>query len=754
MLDFGLAKAFASDEAEATVSNSPTLSMAATQQGVILGTAAYMSPEQAKGRTVDKRTDVWAFGCVLYEMLTGRQSFGSSDVTESLAAVIRSEPQWDTLPANLHPRLREAVERCLEKSVAKRFQDIGDVKVDIENVLADPSGVLVQPVAGVVQARPQSKLSWVATFALGLVIAGVAVWILKPEPPAEPHPVIRFSHLLGEEGFTRTGRPLVAISPDGTRLAYVANGQLYLRDLNESEARPIPGTNENPSSQVFSPDGEWLAFWSSENELKRIPVTGGTAVTLTAADQPFGTTWGRDGSIVYGESDGIWRVPETGGTPVLIVEAGEGEQIHGPQILPDGEHVLFTVTTDSGLSRWDEAQIVAESLETGERTVLWTGGSDARYVPTGHLVYALESDLFALRFDPETLTIEGGPVSIVAGTQRVPVPMFQTASAQYDVSENGTLVHVPGGASGGTLRLALLDRDGNPELLPVEARQFLFPRFSPDDTRVAVEIQDDDGTNIWIYDIEADILSQLTFAGGERPLWSPDGTAVIFSGEGGLWKIPSDFSGVDPEALPGTDVAGNEGPGSWSPDGEVLLFASSAGIHAWRRERTGGEGSETADVIVPTPEGFNHRNPEFSQDGNWFVYASIETGGTELYANPYPAGTGGRQRLTTGGGLAPVWVREGEEMIFQEPRSFTLQSMPIATDPSLIRGNPVELFPEAGTGANFEFFNRRNYDVTADGQRFIAAIVTGAVDDETLLSQRINIVLNWFEELKERVPVP
>jgi len=281
VLDFGLAKAFAGEEAEQSPSNSPTLSMQATQQGVILGTAAYMSPEQAKGRVVDKRADVWAFGCVLYEMLTGRQSFGASDVTESLAAVIRAEPQWDTLPSNLHPRLREAVERCLEKPVTKRYQDIGDVKVDIERVLADPDGVIVPPSAGV-RATQQSKLPWVTTAAFALIAAGLAAWGLRSPVPAEPGPVSRWQHELPDGiDFGQAILSVVDVSPDGRHFVYNGTDGIYIRYLDELGARLIPGTEGNLLHPVISPDGEWIAFFNSDiRQIEKITISGGARVPI------------------------------------------------------------------------------------------------------------------------------------------------------------------------------------------------------------------------------------------------------------------------------------------------------------------------------------------------------------------------------------------------------------------------------------------------------------------------------------------
>ena len=355
VLDFGLAKAFAGEQDEVAAFNSPTLSMAATQQGMILGTAAYMSPEQAKGRAVDKRADVWAFGCVLYEMLTGRQSFGASDVTESLAAVISLQPKWDMLPTNLHPRLQETVERCLEKRVVKRFQDIGDVSVDIEKVLADPSGVLVQTVSEVVQAAPQSKLPWVAAIALTAIVAGLGVWVAtQPEPPALAR--LTITHR-GAESIGTQFDPDVAISPDGRSVAYVAasganGGELYLRELGQREPRLL---TDNARLPFFSPDGEWVGFVDDDARvLNKVTINGGPAVVignLPAPSNPRGATWGSDDNIIFAVTPGganlvsndtaigLWRIPAGGGEAEMLttpdVDEGEGHHVF-PEILPGG----------------------------------------------------------------------------------------------------------------------------------------------------------------------------------------------------------------------------------------------------------------------------------------------------------------------------------------------------------------------------------------------------------------------------------
>jgi Tol biopolymer transport system component len=751
VLDFGLAKAFAGEEAEVVPANSPTLSMQATQQGVILGTAAYMSPEQAKGRAVDKRADVFAFGCVLYEMLTGRQSFGKSDVTESLSAVISLQPEWTALPKDLHPRLREAVERCLEKDITKRFQDIGDVKIDLEKILADPNGVLVPTVSDAI-AAPVRKLPFVAAVVLAVAVAGAAGWILKPDPLVEAGSVVRFSNALGDETFTRAGRPLVGISPDGTQVAYVADSQLYIRDLGEGgPGSPVQGTAENPSSPFFSPDGNWLGFWSSDIELKRVPVTGGTAVTIGPAENPFGVTWMEDDMIVYGQLDGIWRVSADVGTPERIIEPGEGEQVHGPEILPGGTHVLFSVTSATGEGRWDEAQIVVQEIGATDRTVLWSGGSDARYVPTGHLVYALGGDLFALRFDLENLQASGGSVPLNVSVQRAGNLAANTASAQYAFSADGTLIYVAGaGGDLGVYDLALVDREGTKQVLPPTPNDYFVPRLSPDDSQIAMEIEIDGLRNVWTYDFDGDRMSQLTFVGGRRPVWHPDGSTLTYISEGELWSVPVDFSGP-PETLPGTDVPGITGPFAWHPDGDVLLYGSASGFHEFHASVS--EESTQDPVLAVSEEGGAFFSGSFSPDGDWFSYVAGNGSNADVYIDPYPFRPGTQRRITTGGGLAPLWSRDGRELFYMNFGGL-LSVFDMETSPSLTWRGPQSLFTTAGVlGPDLE--NANNYDVTLDGD-FVMILQSGSASGATAVEiekQEIEVVLNWFEELKAQVPV-
>ena len=724
VLDFGLAKAFAGDGTDASVSQSPTLSMAATQQGVILGTAAYMSPEQARGQEVDKRADVWAFGVVLFEMLTGRGTFDGGTVSDVLAGVLAKEPQWNTLPLNLHPRIRLLLERCFEKEAKDRYHDIADVRVDIQKVLADPDGVIVQPVAEVVQAPPRLMLPW-ALATPGLVaVASVAGWNLRPERPPEPRPIMRFSHVLPEA---------------------IANTQLYLRSMDEMDSRPILGTDEGlaVTSPFFSPNGEWIGYFVP-GELRKIAVSGGAPVKVTdRASLHFGASWGTDDTIVFGLVEGIMRVSGNGGTSESLVEIEPDERAHGPQLLPGGEWVLFTLTSGSSPSRWDEAQIVIQSLESGERRVLVQGGSDARYLPTGHLVYALEDVLFAVPFDVDRLEVTGGGVPIVEGVQRAANPEITTASANYGVTDNGSLVYIQGGETDLPKELALINRMGVVERLPAPMRRYAYPRFSPDGTQIAVQISDEQGSNIFIYDISRDRLQQLTFDGGLVPLWTPDGTRITYLAGEALWNIASDFT-TDPELLSSrSEEWGIAGPYSWSPDETVLFWDGTGGV----AQLTVSEDGQTQHGGLLN-ETYGEGATNFSQDGKWFSYNSNETGTYQVYIRRYPIGSGRKQQVTEEGGLNVVWARSGRELFYENAGQ--LWAMAVATEPTLSWEDPVPLFPAISRSGVRPF---TDYDVTPDGQRFVVA-VEGPEFDEAEARPQINIILNWFEELKEQVPVP
>ena len=409
VLDFGLAKALEPAGAMSPgMSQAPTITTPAmTQAGMILGTAAYMSPEQAKGRTVDKRSDIWAFGAVLYEMLSGKRVFGGDDISDTLANVLKTEPDWSKLPANVPARVRQAVRGCLQKDLNQRVHDIADVRLALEGVFE--SGVSQGEAATVAQPMWRRALPLAFASLVTALVVGLAAWSLWPTSNA-PRSVTRFDYVLPEGQQFRAAamiRPLMTFSPDGRHFVYNTNEGLYLRAMGDLETRLIPGTEEALANPFFSPAGDSVGYWQ-EGELRRIAISGGAPVVICAATNPIGATWGPDGTIFFGQPEGIMRVPATGGTPALVIPAAEGERVHGAQLLPDGESVLFSVTTATGNAPWEQAQIVVQSLSTGEQTVVLQGGTDARYVPTGHLVYALGLGLFAVAFDADRLEVQGG----------------------------------------------------------------------------------------------------------------------------------------------------------------------------------------------------------------------------------------------------------------------------------------------------------------------------------------------------------
>ena len=765
VLDFGLAKAFAGNEASANPADSPTLSIQATQQGMILGTAPYMSPEQAAGRATDKRTDIWAFGAVLYEMLSGRAAFVGDDVSDILATVLKTDPDWNGLPANLNPRLQEILERSLEKDLNGRYHDVADMGLDIQRLLAHPGGLTVS-VAEAVHAAPQSKLPWIAVFVLGLVIAGGAVWIVRAPGTPESASVSRFYYDLPEGLFIQTlnGRSSVAISTDGNRFVYKGIGGdstgLYIRSMNELEARLIPGT-ETAENPVFSPDGREIAYYQGTptGRLMKVAVGGGARVVLAdSVENPFGMSWERDGSILYGQRDGIWQVSENGSAPVRVVSTEPGEQAHGPQLLPGGEWVLFSLARTVGATRWDDADIVIESLASADRRVLWQGGSDARYVPTGHLVYASGDALFALPFDADRLEPTGRPTSILQGVRRA--AEAQTGEASYSISGDGTLVYVFGGPDSGST-LVTVDRNGNPQAFTDEARNYTRPRVSPDGSRVAVEVTETSGdspvTHVWTLNVDTGNGAQLTFEGSQNqfPVWTRDSQAVVFrsdrSGSLALYTKAADGSGRAELVFEGTDtlVATDV-----LPDGTLLLQDSRDGDNEdiWTLPPD-GDGSAREFLATPNVE----RSARFSPDGGWIAYISDESGQFEVYVRPYPNTGGGQRRVSEGGAgsYAPVWSPDGRELYYDVGPPEVLMSVSIQTDPSLQLGRPQELFPiEEIFQANVATVIAPLWDVTSDGSGFVFVqpAAQGEFTDEN--DDRVYVVLDWFEELRARAPVP
>ena len=748
VLDFGLAKVMENETASGSGANSPTLSMMATQAGLILGTAAYMSPEQAKGFPADHRSDVFSFGTVLFEMLTGRQPFPGDTAPDVLASVLVRDPNLESLPPNLHPRLRDLLRRCLEKAPKRRWQAIGDVRAEIEAVAADPYGR-----SAIVQVSVPAPPLWrraipiVATAVVAGGLTGLGVWTATRSTPP---PVARFTLTLPEgQQFTNAGRQVIAISPDGTRIAYVANLQIYLRVMSELHARPIPGAEGNGGvlNPAFSPDGRSLAFWSVADEtIKTIAATGGAPVTICPAERPYGVRWARNGILVGQGGNGILRVSASGGKPELIVSVKSGELAYGPELLPDGETLLFTLATRTAEEKWDNAQVVAQSLKTGDRRVIVDGGSDARYLPTGHLVYAKGGLLFAAPFDPAGLSISGGRVPIVEGVRRS--DGGQTGAAQFSVSDTGSLVYVPGPISGLFSRydLAFSDRAGVVEKLKLASGAYQAPRISPDGKRVAVGLDDASGGNIWIYDLSNESsIRQLTFGGRNRfPVWTPDGQRVAFQ---------SDRQGdaaVFWQRADGTDTAqrltrAGRGvshiPESWSRTGDRFLFSTltSSGFSLSSFSVPDGKAETYGDVRSTFP-----LNAVFSPDGRWLAYQLFSSRDTGVFVEPFPR-TGAKSRIAPRG-VQPLWSPDGKELFYSAGGLFFM----VAVKPG--RGfdfsSAVSIpRPFLDLGATIA----RVYDMSPDGRRFIGIVASGQGQVEVLT--QMNVVLNWFEELKQLVPL-
>jgi serine/threonine-protein kinase len=732
VLDFGLAKLTqpgsgmrdaGSGPTRFAATLSPTITSPAlmTGVGVLLGTAAYMSPEQAKGREADKRSDIWAFGCVLYEMLTGRRAFPAEDVSETLAAVLMKEPDWTALPAATPSAVANTLRRCLQRDRKQRARDVGDVALGLDGAFEPVSPL---PAAEVPSRRRMNAVVWSLVVAFAAVIGGGVTWYLKPERPA---PTMRFAHSLGRQTFTRGGRHLLDISSDGTRVVYVADEQLHLRSLDDAVAQPIAGTAENPNSPAFSPDGQWIAYFAGQ-EIKKISVGGGTPVAIVRAGNPFGLSWAHDNTILYGQQDGIWRVPADSGTPAKVVAAADGERLTGPHALPGGNALLFA-TSKPGR---EESEIVVQRLATGARTVVRSGASP-RYVSTGHLVFALGEALLAQPFDLDTLQIRGGPVPVVPQVRRA----LATGLSQYAVSDGGTLVYTIGLDSSDVLDLALIDRAGTVTRLPSSRAAMFTPRFSPDDRRIAARRADQEIPNVWIYEIRDAQWRQLTFDGGDRPIWTPDGKAITFHRSGGLWQVAADFSGA-PQQLPGTSVPGLVGPEAWSPDGKVLLFRSPAGLHAFSPEE------KRVSLELPKPERADVvRDATFSPDGRWVAYSIV---GSENYVaiSPYPFAQGSRRRVVNETANRLIWSRAGRELFFSRVRG-GVGVTEVGTEPTLTWKNPttaIELPAATTGGVGAE-------DVSADGQRILVTLRRAGDDDSG--QSEIQIVVNWLEELKQRV---
>jgi serine/threonine-protein kinase len=749
VLDFGLAKAVETEATSGSAANSPTLSMMATQAGLILGTAAYMSPEQAKGFPADHRSDVFSFGVVMAEMLTGRQPFRGDTAPEVLASILVREPDTRGVPGDLNPRLLEIIKRCLEKNPKKRWQAIGDVRAELEAVAAAPRAVGVSAAAR--RPTPLWKLAVAISITAAVAAAAGAAAAWRWKPGATPV-VYRFAIPLTGVNFTAAGRQMLDISPAGDRVAFVAGNNVYVRHVSEQDAKPLLNAESQrlAVNPVFSPDGRSIAFWTTgEQLLKTVAVTGGTPIIVARVDLPFGIRWTDRGILVGQGTSGIVRLQPSGGTVETIVKPGPLESTYGPQLLPDEDHVLFTLGSGKGAYGWSDPSIVVQSLRSGARKTVIANGSDGRYLPSGHIAYLIGGVVFAVPFDVQRLETVGQAVPIVEGVLRA--PMGLSPASQFAVSRNGVMLYMPGPTAGASDRydLTLVTRKGEGTPLKLPPAPYDSPRVSRDGKRVVVGSANVTDTFILVHDLGVgNVPRRLTFHGKNRyPIWTADGKRVVFQsdrdGNSGLFIQPVDGSR---EAQRLTRAASDEEhiPDDCSPTADVCLFTIRKGL-----DYTLSSVALTDGRITPVSS-VAHNIPgaaRFRPDGRWIAYG-IRNPLTTIQIEPFPP-TGARFQIQPQQGDSPhhpLWSPDGKELLFN-PRPNGFSAVAVTTTPT------VEFGAQFDVPRNFRTTPtqmRAHHDMMPDGR--ILGVVTPLEQGTPETPREIRIVLNWFEDLKSRLP--
>jgi eukaryotic-like serine/threonine-protein kinase len=742
LLDFGLAKPVASLAGPALTAaraESPV-----TEEGKIVGTFQYMSPEQVEGKELDGRSDIFSFGVVLYEMLTGHKAFEGKSQFSVASAILEKEPQPISLMKPMPPAaLDRAIRRCLMKNPEERWQSAADLKAELEWI-GDVGSRVAGAETGVLSSVWGRVLPWALAGIATLVVVALVMGDLFRATRAPMRPIARLVVTLPPNDRLAPG-PLshIALAADGSRLVYVAdhggNTQLYLRSIDRFEATPIPGT-EGAESPFFSPDGQSVGFFA-EGKLKKVSLSGGAPLTLCGAPVTRGGTWGPDDTIIFAPSitAGLFRVSAAGGTPkpLTVPDRKNGEYGHRwPEILPGGSAVLFTIWTGGS---FDDARIGVLSLETGKRRILIEGGTYARYVPSGHLVYARAGGLLAVPFDLGRLEVTGPPVSILEGVSMNPT----FGVAEFSSSADGSLAYVAGGSKVGERTLLWVDRKGQAQALSAPPRGYLSPRLSPDGQRLAVAIEGPTNPGLWVYDLTRDTLTRVTASLPiPFPIWTPDGKRVTFSaapdGVLNLYWVPADSSGTA-ERLTTSDNA--QWPGSWSPNGQVLAFSEADPTTGYDIWVLGLHGERKARAFLQTQS--NEYGPMFSPDGSWLAYGSDESGRQEIYVRPFP-GPGGKWQISTDGGVEPVWARNGRELFYRNGDK--IMAAPVEIKPVFAAAKPKLLFE--GHYEKSVFAYEPNYDLSPDGQRLL---MIKASEQESAESQ-LNVVLNWADDLKRLVP--
>jgi eukaryotic-like serine/threonine-protein kinase len=746
VLDFGLAKALDPPRASnLDVTNSPTLSLHATQAGVVLGTAPYMSPEQALGKSVDKRSDVWAFGVVLFEMLTGQRAFEGDGFSTTVAAVMMTQPPWHALPTATPTEVRRLLLRCLQKEPTRRLRDIGDALLDLDDASTEQSTTpqLGRPVHG---SGTWRYAGW-GVAALALILAATVSFRHRADAMPIERPVIRASIVLPGDQKLASGDSAypMAISNDGGRIAYVSEvegrSQLYVRELAALEAKAVPGTS-GAAHPFFSPDGQWVGFLA-DGALQKAAVSGGSPLRIcNVSAVSMGATWGPDNTIVLAlRGAGLSKVSASGGTLEPLAGASPGMW---PEFLPDGKTVLYTTGTGGAGSALAALSLDGRSNRIVARTtdaqgagpaVLGTGGgiAQARFVSSGYLVYGQSPGIVrAIPFDVTSLTTTGSPVPLVDSIERG----RNGGAVYFAVSRTGLLVYA---STGERHQLVWVDRSGTATPVSADRAAFRNPRVSPDGRRIVVAANDQTRrSDIWIYDAERGTKNRLTTTGHNlAPVWTPDGAHITFAGRG-LVQVPADGGGGRDVLLPSEQVLAHLArgttayPTAWSPDGRTLLFQADE-EDMWAIQR--GLGSAPVPLLVRPAHDYGGA---FSPDGRWIAYTSDESGRSEVYVAHYPD-LGSRVTVSTEGGAYPRWSREGRELFYRQGDA--LMAAAVDTTREFRAERPQRLFAGqfTGTGGDAAF------DVSPDGKRF--AMIKS---DEASTLQQLTLVQNWLEELSAR----
>jgi Tol biopolymer transport system component/tRNA A-37 threonylcarbamoyl transferase component Bud32 len=759
VLDFGLAKALerpAASGVQMSALNSPTMTAHATVEGMIVGTAAYMAPEQARGRAVDRRADIWAFGIVLYEMLAGKRAFDGDDVSITLASVLKDDVDWKALPADLPPSIRRMLRRCLEKDPRRRLSAIGDARLELDDA-SEPLAVEPVTAHGVIP-RTRPIVPWaIAALTLVTLFGTVVLWAPWKRPPIDLP--MRLSADIGVAGPLAVNMGAAAvISPDGSVAVFVVQtgtrNLLYVRRIDSLEATALNGTDD-AHSPFFSPDSQWIGFFSVD-KLKKIAVGGGTTVNLCEAPNGRGGSWGTDGTIVFQPSASaqavLHQVADTGGTSVPIGKPFEDQATQRwPQHLPNGKAVLYSA--NSATVGWDSGTLMALPRPGGEPKVLMRGAFYGRYAPSGHLLYVRGSTLFAVPFDAESLQVRGRETPLVEGV----LAAANTGGAQFSLSDSGTLLYVPGKAIDPTLSVSWIDKTGRTSVLRAEPTNWSQPSFSPDGQRLAMTIGFGISSDVWLYDWSRDATTQLTFGSGgdSAPVWTPDGTRIAYSSSTGnnqatnlFWKRAD---GVG-EGQRLTDSPNPQTPFSFHQSGGYLHLAyverrsgnADLMILPLKGDEKGGWKAGTATTFLATPAVEN--SPMFSPDGRWLAYSSTESGAPEIWVRAFGSGES-KWKISTGrGGLQPVWSRKRNELFYMEPLGgqWAIMVAEYRVDGESFRAErPRRWYPSLITAAR----PVRPYDVHPDGDRIAVAIPPDLAGPQA----KPVFVFNLFDELRQKV---